>query len=151
MKDCCKHGRIVLSACHECTSEDLQLKLTQANARIDLLEQTVVDLNSFDAPKELVDARLALQQVNTLLDQHAHDFKQLRDALHCDGSDLPQLLAAIGQANTAMTDMKERLEKIKPDPDCLSCNPDSEPCVACLTMARVQGIIYSILKRVNKP
>jgi len=48
-----------------------------------------------DSKGEMRSLEQQLAAANKLLDRHAHDFKQLRDALGCDGSDLPQLLAAI--------------------------------------------------------
>lgn len=43
----------------------------------------------------IAEPRKELSVANELLDQHAHEFKQLRDALEVSGSDLPQLLDAI--------------------------------------------------------
>lgn len=45
--------------------------------------------------RELSAAKYDRDQWKVLAGQQSNDLKQLRDALGCDGSDLPQLLAAI--------------------------------------------------------
>lgn len=48
-----------------------------------------------------------LPLVQLQLDRHAHEFKQLRDALGCSGSDLEQLLGAVARLKQEPTGFRE--------------------------------------------
>jgi hypothetical protein len=57
---------------------------------------------------ELIEAKEERDRAHKILDLNAHDFRQLRHALDCDGSDLPQLIAAIDklrQQNQALMEV----------------------------------------------
>lgn len=56
---------------------------------------------------QLADLQRQLEEFKAVYDQHRHDMKQLRQAMGCDGSDLPQLFAAWDK----LTEENERLSK----------------------------------------
>lgn len=63
---------------------------------ITALESRGVDATNWDGEDDSVNivADGIAAAIRAQLDQHQHEWKQLRDHMGCDGSDLPQLMAA---------------------------------------------------------
>ena len=128
---------------HECFTRQLAQSQAEVNELNNLLRAAGWGQGEIDNAAAVVDeveAKLATAQAENA--QYAHDFKALRGAMGCDGSDVPQLVAAWDKAQAENERLRAGYQRSKYESaPCPGCEWDNGKLVKlCALHARIAAL-----------